>query len=187
MDTGSHTNPRHGGDSRAKESDKNNDRDNENDTGSSDFTGFHFERVQIDRNVSKAYSRDDKSRGHAENGHEENLATTESVDDHQVYERKDKVGSRNRDRNGGSVSEADNLEESRAVVHKCVEAAQLRDGHYSASGKNSAEGGPGRKDTGQRLEDRIIDHGLCGLGDAHFDRSNLCASLFLGRCGIDAC
>jgi hypothetical protein len=69
---------------------------------------------------------------------------------------------------------------------RLLETAELGDSHDCAGSKNGAEGSLMGKDAGQCLENRVVNHGLRSLCNAHLDGVDLCAALLFGRGWVDA-
>lgn len=77
-------------------------------------------------------------------------------------------------------------EESCGVIHKCVEATELRDSHDEAGSENcTASGGSGEDELGG-LPERGLCHGGCGFVDGYFNGLDLGFTLFWCRGTVDA-
>ena len=171
----------------AVESDEDDDDGDEEHARPANVVALDLEGVEIDRDIGEGNGGDDQADRHTKDGDQEDLAATEPIDDDQVDEREDEVGGRNGNGDSGGVVEADNLEQGSAVVHERVKAAELGNGHDCASSEDSTEGSHVGEDAGESLEDRVIDHSLSSLCDAHLDGVDLCAALLFGGGWVDAC
>ena len=63
----------------------------------------------------------------------------------------------------------------------------MGNGHDRASSEDGAEGSHVSEDACESLEDRVIDHGLGSLCDAHLNGVDLCAALLFSGGWVDAC
>ena len=108
----------------SEKSDVEDDGDQEDNAGPIDSFGFKNE-IFADWDPMEGNCSYCERKGHAHDGDEEDYSATESVQREEASEAEEKIGASDYERHGDWFVESDKGEESRRVVHECVEATKL--------------------------------------------------------------